>query len=94
MADPITLVPFVPGGADFGKSRELFRALGFQEEWSNGGYAGFRSGGAKFILQDFNEPSFASNLMIKIEVPREIEFEKLTQRQQEINEQSIRQHRA
>jgi len=34
MAAPITLVPFVPGGADFAKSRELFRALGFEEEWS------------------------------------------------------------
>lgn len=26
-------------------------------------------GGAKFVLQDFNDPSFASNLMIKIEAP-------------------------
>jgi hypothetical protein len=69
MAAPITLVPFVPGGADFAKSRELFRALGFEEEWSNDAYAGFRAGGAKFVLQDFNDPSFASNLMIKIEVP-------------------------
>jgi len=69
MADPITLAPFVPGGADFAKSRELFRSLGFEEEWSNEGYVGFRSGGAKFILQDFNEPSFARNLMIRIEVP-------------------------
>ena len=81
MAEAIALVPFVPGGADFVKSRDLFHELGFKEEWSSGGYVGFRSGGAKFILQDFNEPAFAGNLMIKIEVPREIEFEKLTQRQ-------------
>lgn len=69
MADPIALVPFVPGGPDFARSRELFRELGFEETWSNGGYAGFRSGGAKFILQDFNEPAFAAHLMVKLEVP-------------------------
>jgi hypothetical protein len=69
LSDPIALIPFVPGGADFARSRELFGALGFKEEWSADGYAGFRAGGARFILQDFDEPSFASNLMIKIEVP-------------------------
>ena len=68
MGDPITLVPFVPGGSDFGKSRDLFRALGFEEAWSSDGYVGFRSGGAKFILQDLNKPAFAGDLMIKIEV--------------------------
>ncbi len=66
--DPIRLVPFVPGGSDFAKSRELFGELGFEETWSSDGYVGFQSGGAKFILQDLNEPSFASNLMIRIEV--------------------------
>lgn len=69
MTIPVALMPFVPGGSDFARSRDLFRELGFEETWSNGGYAGFRSGEARFILQDFNEPSFASNLMIKIEVP-------------------------
>ncbi len=68
MPDPIRLVPFVPGGSDFAKSRELFGELGFEETWSSDGYVGFQSGGAKFILQDLNEPSFASNLMIRIEV--------------------------
>ena len=47
MVVPITLVPFVPGGPDFAKSRELFGALGFEEEWSSDGYAGFRAGGAR-----------------------------------------------
>jgi hypothetical protein len=68
MPDAIALLPFIPGGSDFEKSRELFRALGFEEQWSHDGYVGFLSGGARFILQDLNEPSFASNLMIKIEV--------------------------
>lgn len=68
MAEPIGLLPFVPGGRDFGKSREFFKELGFKEVWENDGYVGFELGAAKFILQDFNEPSFANNLMIKIEV--------------------------
>ena len=59
MADPIALLPFVPGGTDFTKSRDLFRELGFEETWSNDGDVGFRSGGARFVLRDFNEPSFA-----------------------------------
>src|SRR5688572_22657204 len=66
--DAIGLVPFVPGGKDFAKSRELFRDLGFRELWSNDGYVGFANGAARFILQDLDLPSFASNLMIAIEV--------------------------
>ena len=69
MPQPITLVPFVPSGPDFAKSRELFLALGFEETWSSDGYSGFQSGGAKFILQQFDVPSFAENLMIRIDVP-------------------------
>lgn len=45
MARPTALLPFVPGGQDFQKSRELFRELGF------------------------DQLAFASNLMIKIELP-------------------------
>ncbi len=68
MIEPIGLVPFVPGGSDFTKSRELFLELGFQELWENDGYVGFQCGPAKFILQDINEPAFAGNYMLKIEV--------------------------
>jgi hypothetical protein len=66
---PSAIVPFVPGGKDFGRSRALFQALGFEEQWEAGGYAGFRSGGAQFILQDFDRPGFAENLMIRLDVP-------------------------
>jgi len=66
--EPVGLAPFVPGGSDFAKSRALFRELGFEELWSNDGYVGFQQGRAKFILQDFDDASFAGNLMIKIEV--------------------------
>jgi len=68
MVEPVALLPFVPGGKDFEKSRLLFRELGFAELWANGGYVGFRCGAAKFILQDFDDPTFSGNLMIKIEV--------------------------
>ncbi len=69
MTDPIGLLPFIPGGKDFQRSREFFAALGFREEWSNGGYVGMAWGDARFILQDFDNIEFASNLMAKIEVP-------------------------
>jgi len=69
MTEPLGLLPFVPSGGDFEKSRALFRALGFEELWSAGDYAGFRQGGAKFILQAFDKPEFASNLMLKLEIP-------------------------
>jgi catechol 2,3-dioxygenase-like lactoylglutathione lyase family enzyme len=66
---PTAIIPFVPGGKDFARSRRLFHDLGFEETWENDGYAGFRSGGAQFILQDLDLPDFASNLMIRIDVP-------------------------
>lgn len=68
MVDPIGLLPFVPGGKEFKRSREFFRALGFDELWASDGYVGFCCGAAKFILQDLNVPDFAGNLMIKIEL--------------------------
>lgn len=66
---PSAIAPFVPAGKDFARSRALFRALGFEERWENGGYAGFSSGGAQFILQDYDHPAFAENMMIRIDVP-------------------------
>jgi hypothetical protein len=34
-----------------------------------GGYAGFASGGAQFILQELDLPAFAEQMMIRIDVP-------------------------
>jgi hypothetical protein len=68
MSEVLGIVPFIPGGRDFKASCALFRELGFEELWSNGGYAGFRSGAASFILQDLDDARFAGNLMVKIEV--------------------------
>jgi hypothetical protein len=64
-----SLVPFIPGGKDYAASRRLFAALGFEEHWESGGYAGFKNGAAEFILQDFRDDAFASNLMMKLVVP-------------------------
>jgi catechol 2,3-dioxygenase-like lactoylglutathione lyase family enzyme len=63
-----SLLPFVPSGKDYAASRRLFQELGFEEVWENGGYAGFRNGNAEFILQNFADEAFASNLMILIRV--------------------------
>jgi catechol 2,3-dioxygenase-like lactoylglutathione lyase family enzyme len=46
-----SLLPFMPSGSDYQASRRLFADLGFEEVWENNGYAGFRNGGAEFILQ-------------------------------------------
>ena len=65
----LSLVPFIPSGKDYEVSRRLFVDLGFEEVWENGGYAGFKSGHAEFILQNFADETFAANLMIKMVVP-------------------------
>jgi len=65
----LALIPFVPGGKDFALSRRFFAELGFEELWENGGYAGFRSGDAEFLLQDLDHQELATNLMIQIVVP-------------------------
>jgi len=65
----LSLLPFVPSGKQYDASRRLFAELGFQEEWENEGYAGFRSGNARFILQRFDDAAFASNFMVKVVVP-------------------------
>jgi uncharacterized glyoxalase superfamily protein PhnB len=63
-----SLVPFVPSGKDYEASRRFFAELEFEEEWENDGYAGFRNGAARFILQKFEDEAFARNLMIRIDV--------------------------
>jgi catechol 2,3-dioxygenase-like lactoylglutathione lyase family enzyme len=64
----ISLLPFVPSGADYDASRRLFADLGFQEVWEHDGYAGFRNGNAQFILQKFDDEKFAGNFMVRLNV--------------------------
>lgn len=68
MVEFLGLLPFVPSGRDFEKSRAFFKELGFQELWSAEGYSGFQRGAAKFILQANDDEAFAGNLMMKVEV--------------------------
>ena len=68
MTEFLGLLPFVPSGKDFEKSRALFKALGFRELWSAEGYSGFHQGAARFILHAFDDEAFAANLMVKVEV--------------------------
>jgi catechol 2,3-dioxygenase-like lactoylglutathione lyase family enzyme len=63
-----SLLPFVPSGKDYEASRRLFADLGFEEIWENNGYAGFRNGGAEFILQRFEDELFAQNFMVRLNV--------------------------
>ena len=63
------LLPFVPSGGDYEASRRLFAALGFEELWEGDGYAGFRNGGAQFILQKYDVKTFAENFMVRMNVP-------------------------
>ena len=63
-----SVLPFIPSGKDYDASRTFFTDLGFEELWENDGYAGFRNGGAEFILQRFDDAHFASNLMLRLNV--------------------------
>ena len=62
------LYPFAPSGPDFAKALALFAELGFEAEWSEGGYAGLRFGGAYFILQEHSGEQWAAQQMIVFEV--------------------------
>jgi hypothetical protein len=64
----LSLAPFIPSGQHYETSRRLFAELGFEETWEHDGYAGFRNGDARFILQTFDDAAFAQNLMIRIDV--------------------------
>ena len=70
----LSLEPFVPSGPDFGKSKLLFKELGFSLTWDAGDYAGFERDGCKFILQKFDLRSFAENLMLSVRVDNIEEF--------------------
>ena len=67
--DALSLLPFVPSGKNYDASRRLFAELGFQETWAGDDYSGFRNGAAQFILQRFDNVEFASNFMIRLDVP-------------------------
>ena len=69
-----SLEPFIPSGADFEGSKQLFLELGFTVNWDAGDYVGFQRDGCKFILQRFNDKAFAENFMVRVEVDNLDEF--------------------
>jgi len=64
----LSLQPFVPSGKDFEASMHLFKELGFNINWDAGDYVGFERDGCQFILQKYDNVSFAENLMISVGV--------------------------
>ncbi len=72
---------FVPSGADFQKSRQLFIELGFVINWETDDLVGFENNGCKFILQKYDEKNFAENFMLSVKVDDLDEFwEKISQK--------------
>lgn len=65
---------FVPSGADFKKSRELFLELGFEITWEYDDVIGFENNGCKFILQKNDDKSFAENFMMSVKIDDLDEF--------------------
>ena len=70
----LSLAPFIPSGADFKKSRELFQAIGFDITWDQGDYVGFGKDSCIFILQKYDDKHFAENLMLTVNVSDADEF--------------------
>jgi hypothetical protein len=69
-----SIEPFVPSGKDFQLSRQLFLEFGFNIVWENGDLVGFENNGCKFILQKYEEKSFAENFMLNVKVDNLDEF--------------------
>ena len=72
----LSLQPFVPSGKDFEKSKQLFVELGFNVRFDAPGYSGFEKDGCMFILQHFDNRSFAENFMLTVRVDNASEFRK------------------
>ena len=71
---------FVPSGSDFGASRQLFLALGFNIVWETNDFVGFENTGCRFILQNYDSKEFAENFMMNVKVGNLDEFwEKLNE---------------
>jgi hypothetical protein len=73
----LSLAPFVPSGAKYDESKQLFQELGFTLNWDEGGYAGFGAEGCRFILQEFDRREFAENFMLTVRVSSVEEFRKM-----------------
>jgi hypothetical protein len=70
----LSLEPFVPSGNNFEGSKLFFQELGFSISWDAGDYVGFARDGCKFILQKFDNKSFAENFMLSVQITNAEEF--------------------
>ena len=70
----ISLKPFVPSGSNFESTKNFFQELGFQLLWTDGNYADFENGTCKFILQRFDNKTFAENFMVSVGIKNADEF--------------------
>ncbi len=70
----LSLEPFVPSGPDFDGSKRLFQALGFTINWDAGDYIGFKRDGCQFILQQYDNTTFAENFMLNVRISNAEEF--------------------
>ncbi len=70
----LSLEPFVPSGPEFESSKQLFLELGFTIIWDVGDYTSFEKDGCRFILQKFDNASFAENFMISVKISNAEEF--------------------
>jgi hypothetical protein len=64
----LSLEPFVPSGTDFEKAKQFFGELGFRVSWDGGDYVGFEKDGGRFILQKYDNRSFAENFMLSVRI--------------------------
>ena len=70
----LSLEPFVPSGKDFEASRQFFLELGFSVNWDAGDFTGLQKDECRFILQKFDQPTFAQNFMLSVKVDNVGEF--------------------
>jgi catechol 2,3-dioxygenase-like lactoylglutathione lyase family enzyme len=63
----LDLKAFVPA-RDFDLSKRFYRAIGFNEDWTNGEVAFFKNGGTGFLLRVEEDPTYALSLQMQIAV--------------------------
>lgn len=73
----LSLEAFVPSGSNYEGSKKFFQELGFNLTWDAGGYAGFEKNGCRFILQHYEQKSFAENFMLSVRVDNVAEFRQM-----------------
>jgi hypothetical protein len=73
----LSLEPFIPSGSNWEIAKEFFREIGFTVNWDAGDYVGFQRDDCRFILQKYDAPEFAANLMLSVKLSSILEFQAL-----------------